>query len=186
MRAVWSPQLNNEGSQEGLAGIYKRVGRSPGEWGDSECDSLKERGRSEFRGTSSLCPKRHTRATSEPSVGGTAGRRKVSPDRPGVLSVGPTPGPWIFSRSLNTPSCHISAWAAHSAWEAFLILANSWPSFKAHLKHHPVPRQALPSLWLQSQLAQALGRYQWEKVDMCLSHLAGTESHSPMVPCTSY
>lgn len=68
-----------------------------------------------------------------------------------MLSLGPTPGLWICSSSLNMPRCHISAGAAHSVWEALLILANPWPPFKAHLKHYLAPRQALPSLQLQPQ-----------------------------------
>ena len=68
-----------------------------------------------------------------------------------MLSLGPTPGLWICSCSLNMPRCHISAGAAHSVWEALLILTNPWPPFKVHLKHYLAPRQALPSLQLQPQ-----------------------------------
>lgn len=44
---------------------------------------------------------------------------RVFPNRPGVLRVGPLPGSMYLLMSSNTPSCHICARAALSAWEAF-------------------------------------------------------------------
>lgn len=37
-----------------------------------------------------------------------------------------------------------------------LTLANFWPSFKAPLKRHPAPTQAIPCLQLHAQPAQTL------------------------------
>ena len=61
-----------------------------------------------------------------------------------MLSLGPTPGLWICSCSLDMPRGHISAWVAHSVWEALFILANSRPSFKAPRSITSCPGKPFP------------------------------------------